>query len=63
MTHLPRTPELAVHGPSDSRVDIGTVKDDEGGIATQLQGHFLHCGGRLPQEDLKVEQNIDIVAG
>lgn len=51
--HLARVPELGRHGSAHSLVHISTVEHDEGGVATQLHGDFLHGVGGHFQQQLK----------
>lgn len=57
-THLSRVPKFRCHGPSDSLVNIGTVKHDEWGMATQLHGHPFHRVCCMMQQDLGADERM-----
>src|SRR5262249_30689232 len=38
--------------PSNRRIEIRIVEDDERGVAAELEGHFLHRAGALGHEQL-----------
>jgi hypothetical protein len=54
ITYLSRTPELGSHSALYSSINISTLKHDERSVPSQLQGHPLHCGGALLQQQLKI---------
>lgn len=49
-TGLPGIAVLGGHQPGHRGIEIGVIKDDERGIATELQAHFLDRAAGLAHE-------------
>ena len=47
--------ELGGHAAGHGLIHVGRVEDDEGSVATQLQGDLLHRTSALPVEDNKLD--------
>lgn len=58
LPHLARVPELGGHGSAHCFVNVSAVKDDEGGVATELHRNSLYRVSRHFQQQLRNKQNV-----